>query len=395
MRKIAFINQRYGLEVNGGSEFYTREMAEHMKDDFDVEILTTKSVDYVTWENYYEKDEEYINGVLVRRFTVDETRDMKSFSNLTNKVVNNSKRTVEDERFWLSKQGPVSSKLIEYIKSNKDRYDVFVFVTYLYYITAIALPEVINKSILIPTAHDEPFIYFSIYKEIFKKVKAIIYLTEEERFLTNRIFKNEDVKNEIMAIGIDYPKKLRPISYKIENHLDEYIIYVGRIDRGKMCDVLFEYFIRFKYENPKNRLKLVLIGKDIIEIPKHPDIKYMGFVSEEDKFSAILSSKVLVLPSKYESLSIAVLEAMAMSKPVIVNEECEVLKGHCVKSNAGLYYSNYKEFSACINYLMSHQQEYLMMCRNAKKYIEQNYSWDIVKRKFRSIVEYVVTELEN
>ena len=35
--------------------------------------------------------------------------------------------------------------------------------------------------------------------------------------------------------------------------------------------------------------------------------------------------------------------------PVIVNEKSTVLKGHCEKSNAGLFYGNFDEFENIIN----------------------------------------------
>ena len=79
------------------------------------------------------------------------------------------------------------------------------------------------------------------------------------------------------------------------------------------------------------------MGKAVCNIPKHPDIIPLGFVSEEDKFSGLSDAISLVLPSQYESLSIAVLEAMALGVPVLVNGQCDVLKGHCTKSNGGLY----------------------------------------------------------
>ena len=49
MKKLALVVQRYGLEVNGGAELLMRQMAEHLNGKYDVEVLTTKAVDYLTW----------------------------------------------------------------------------------------------------------------------------------------------------------------------------------------------------------------------------------------------------------------------------------------------------------------------------------------------------------
>lgn len=62
MKRIAFVNQRYGLEVNGGSEYYTRLMAERLAKYYEVDVLTTKAVDYTTWKDWYVRDVETING---------------------------------------------------------------------------------------------------------------------------------------------------------------------------------------------------------------------------------------------------------------------------------------------------------------------------------------------
>ena len=45
MKRIALVNQRYGMEVNGGSEYYTRMIAERLANRYEVEVLTTKAVD--------------------------------------------------------------------------------------------------------------------------------------------------------------------------------------------------------------------------------------------------------------------------------------------------------------------------------------------------------------
>lgn len=95
------------------------------------------------------------------------------------------------------------------------------------------------------------------------------------------------------------------------------------------------------------------------------------------------------LPSKFESLSISVLEAMTLSKPVIVNGICDVLKGHCVKSNGGLYYKNFFEFEGCVNYLLEHTDVYEIMCKNARKYVEDYFQWEDIMKKFDDIIKLV------
>lgn len=105
--------------------------------------------------------------------------------------------------------------------------------------------------------------------------------------------------------------------------------------------------------------------------------------------SFLLSLKALILPSAFESLSISVLESLNLNVPVIVNGDCEVLKGHCIKSNAGLYYHNYFEFEGCLNYLLSHEKEYEQMRDNAREYIDKYFQWNIIVEKFKNIIEKV------
>ncbi len=129
-----------------------------------------------------------------------------------------------------------------------------------------------------------------------------------------------------------------------------------------------------------------------MSVPKHKDIINLGFVSEEEKFSGIAGAKALVMPSKFESLSMVILEAMSVEVPVIVNAKCEVLKGHCTKSNAGLYYDDYHEFEGIINLLLNNTDIYEQMKINAKQYINDNYQWNDIINRFSNIIEYVTNK---
>lgn len=375
--KIAFINQRYGLEVNGGSEYYTRLMAEHLVKYHEVEVLTTKAKDYLTWKNEYEQDTESINGVVVRRFGVKRERNIKSFVWM-DKLRNHLPCKIT-EQLWIKAQGPYVPELTNYIIENKENYDVFIFVTYLYYTTAMGLPVVREKAVLIPTAHDEPYIYFRCYRNIFRSPAGIIYLTPEEKEMVERIFQNGNISNATIGVGVDMPDKVNSSEFREKyGIIGEYFIYAGRVDSSKGCGELFEYYRRYSME--ETEIQLVLIGKQCMEIPELPRMKVLGFVSEKEKYQAIAGSKALILPSHFESLSIAVLEAMKMGIPVVVNGKCEVLKGHCLRSSGGQFYTNYKEFADCLNRLEGNN--YGQMSRNAKKYVEENYAWETIEMQF-------------
>lgn len=405
-KKIAIINQRYGLEVNGGSEYYTRLIAERLNRNYQVEVLTTQALDYDTWQNFYKEKTEYINDVCVRRFPVRRKRNSKAFR-IVNKITRMFGKYVPVlEKWWVKKQGPYSPDLVQYIKMNKDEYDLFIFVTYLYYPTYKGISEVGRKSILIPTAHDEPYIYFKSYKKVFEEAGGYIFLTQEEKDFIEKQFKRETEGkySRVLGAGIEIPEVLLSAGEKTEEECrdwraeykltDPYFIYVGRVDYGKNCDELFRYFMKYiRDRSPvfQNSCKLVVIGKAQMPVPVHPDIIYLGYVEERVKYAAIASARSLILPSKYESLSISVLEAMALAVPVIVNGSCEVLKGHCLKSNAGLYYNNYEEFKTACDF-MNHEgdsHEYREMKSNGKKYVEHNYRWELIDQGLTEAIERV------
>ncbi|MGN0339467.1 MAG: glycosyltransferase family 4 protein [Lachnospira sp.] len=387
-KKIAIINQRYGLEVNGGSELYSRQIAERLIAKYDVEVLTSCAVEYVKWSNYYNEGVEQINGVTVRRFKTLHEREPKVFSALDSMMLSNPHIGEEISEQWIEHMGPYCPDLVEYVDKHQDEYEAIIVVTYLYYTAVKSIVRIKNKAIFIPTAHQEPFIHFDMYKKVFGAADAYVFLTDEEKDLVHSIFHNENVPYEVMGVGVEVPEVVDSDRFKKKYNLDNYLIYVGRIDEGKDCPRLFKYFLEYK-RRVKSDLKLVLMGKAVCDIPKSPDIISLGFVSEEDKFDGIKGAKALILPSKFESLSISVLEAMTLSVPVIVNGICDVLKGHCVKSNGGLYYKNYFEFEGCINYMMEHPEEYAIMCKNARKYVEDYFQWDDIMKKFDRIIERV------
>ena len=208
--KVAFVVQRYGLEVNGGSEALCRMIAERVSRFHDVDVLTTRAIDYVTWKDEYPEEVSELNGVRICRFGVDYPREQREFD-ASSRVVFGGAHSLDDEVEWMRKQGPYSSRLLSYIEAAKEDYDVFIFFTYLYATTYFGLPLVRDRAVLVSTCHDEPPIYLGIFDQLFRQVRQLIYLTPEERTFVNRRFYDCTLNGEVIGIGVDPVESILPL----------------------------------------------------------------------------------------------------------------------------------------------------------------------------------------
>ncbi|MCJ7580916.1 MAG: glycosyltransferase family 4 protein [Candidatus Aminicenantes bacterium] len=384
--KLAFVVQRYGLDINGGAELHCRWVAEHMKKYCDVEVLTTRAFDYITWKDYFPQGEEYINGVLVKRFSVNRPRNPERFGKLQDFIVEDEHKEMDELR-WLEEEGPLSSSLIHYIKEHESNYDYFVFFSYRYYHSYWGIHAVPHKSILVPTAEHDDVIHLKLFKELFRKPQAFVFNSFEEREMIRSLSQNGNVMGDVVGVGTEVPKAFKTEEFRKKHGIPgPYVIYVGRIDENKGCDELFDFFLRLKKESDTD-VKLVLVGSSKLKIPSHPDIIYLGFTSEEEKFSALNGAEFLLMPSFFESLSMVTIEAWAMGKPVLANARCTVLKGQCVRSNAGFFYENYSEFRLAFHLLLSSERLREIMGANGLEYFNENYTWEVIENKYLSLLD--------
>jgi glycosyltransferase involved in cell wall biosynthesis len=360
-------------------------IAERMARFHKVEVLTTRAVDYVTWQNEYPEGSEDINGVCVRRFGVDYPRDQQQF-NAASGVVLGGSHTPAEERDWMRRQGPYSSRLLAYLEANRDTYDVFVFFTYLYCTTYFGLPLVKDKAVLVSTSHDEPPIYLGIFDDLFRQVRHLIYLTPEERAFAQRRFYDCNLVGEVIGIGVDPVDDLPPDPEweRIRKRLgdSEFIVYVGRIDESKGCKTLFEYFTRYVKETEQPSLKLMMVGKAVMPIPSHPQLITTGFVSETTKLHAIQSCRFMVAPSPYESLCMSILESWLLKRAVLSNGDCRVLRGQCLRSNGGLWYSDYATFKEATTLLLADRELADVLGEQGYQFVQRNCIWSRVDRKY-------------
>ena len=389
--KLAFIVQRYGLEINGGAELHCRWVAEHLKKYHDVGVLTTRAFDYITWKNHYPEGEEIVNGIPVKRFPVTRPRNPQRFGRIQNSILENE-HTLEDELNWLEEEGPHAPSLIDYIHDHQTDYDYFLYFSYRYYHSYWGIITLPHKSILVPTAEHDPVIHLRIFRELFKKPRAFVYNSVEEKKMINSLSRNENIPGDVVGVGTEIPPVYSSQKFRQKFGLTgDYVIYIGRIDENKGCVQLFNYFQQFKKEESVD-VKLVLVGSSKLNIPSHPDIVYLGFLSEQDKFSGLDGSLMLMMPSFYESLSMVTIEAWALGKPVLANAQCEVLKGQCQRSQAGLYYQNYAEFRAAFRLLLQSARLREAMGKNGEKFFRDNYTWEVIENKYLSLLDRLEKE---
>lgn len=379
--QVAFVVQRYGPEVNGGAELLCRWVAEHLTPYGDIHVLTTCAQDYTRWENVYPAGEETLNGVYVHRFPVDYPRNLRLFQRYS-RTLFMERHTYLDELEWMRQQGPVSTALLDYIEQQRDAFDVFIFVTYLYATSYFGLSLVPQKAILVPAAHDEPMLYLPMFRPLFNIPRYIIFNTHAEQRLVHRVFGNRHIPSSVVGTGINVPDDVSGERFRRKYGLaDPFVLYIGRIDKSKNVPELLDYFSRVQAEQMPD-LKLVLIGRGPAQVPPHPAIVPLGFVSEADKFDALQAARVLIAPSRYESLSMTVLESWLMKKPVLVNGRCDVLREQCLRSNGGLYYRNYDEFALALYTILASPELQKQLGRQGQAYAAANYRWSVIEKGY-------------
>jgi glycosyltransferase involved in cell wall biosynthesis len=204
--------------------------------------------------------------------------------------------------------------------------------------------------------------------------------------MIERVSGNAGVPGDVVGVGSALPERLDPEGFRRRHGVDHpFLLYVGRIDENKGCRQLFDFFLRYLRETG-SPLRLLLIGKELLKVPQHPAIVAKGFLSDQDKWDALAAALLLVMPSRYESLSMVTLEAWWAERPVLANAKCEVLRGQCRRSNAGLYYSSYDEFAQALRLLETDEALCAALGANGRRYFEANYAWDVIERKYLALL---------
>lgn len=417
--RIAFVVQRYGREVIGGAEHHCRMVAEHLvrREEIQaVHVFTTCSLDYMAWDSHYAPGPEEIDGVRVERFAGARSRKSRMHGALSGLLmpppgpfagpVARLQRhwppvaRADLERRWIVAQGPEVPALLSRLEEVRDRYDAFVFMTYLYYPTVRGLERVpALRRVLVPTAHDEPPIRLRLYRRVFSLPAAIAFNTDVERDFILREFDVKAPVLDVIGTGIE-------LSPTTSNEVRDrpYLLYVGRLEANKGIRELARAFLFFKRKYASasllgedgdgyrvRDLQLVIAGGGRVRLPRHRDIVRQGFVTEPQKRALMEGCEALIMSSRFESLSLVMLEAWTLGRAVVVERECEVATGHIRACGGGVGYHGRVELAESLLALLSDPSERRRMGEAGRRYVEARYAWPRVEERWLSLLDRLAT----
>ncbi len=381
-QRLAFVCPRFaeGATV-GGAETLLKQLAiRAARAGRQVDFLTTCATNHFTWENELPAGRRRVGDLDVHRFPVDAC-DVESFLRIQDAFCRGAAVSQADEETW-ARNSVNSTALCDHLRANRDAYDRVILGPYLFGLTIHAAQILPKKSLLVPCLHDEPFAYLSIMRTLFTAVRGLLFNTEPERRLAQRLFGSALAPGCVVGMGID-PFEAAPEAFARRHKLTApYVMYSGRREGGKNTPLLCEYVHAFR-ERTGRDIGLVFTGSGPIEAPGElgPHILDLGFVSEDDKREAMAGASVFIHPSTFESLGIVLLEAFMARTPALVHACGEVLRWQCESARAGFWFRHYPDFEAQLSWMLDHEAQRRSLGEQGRAYVLREYTWERVEQR--------------
>ncbi len=176
------------------------------------------------------------------------------------------------------------------------------------------------------------------------------------------------------------------------------VLFLGRIHRKKGLDILARAWRTISADYPQAHL--VLAGPDSeggrlatereIEALRIADkVTFTGMLTGNEKWGALQAARLFVLPSYSEGLSVSVLEAMAMGRPVLITEQCHVdgvQENNCgwqIQPTVRDLESALHDFFALSGHAAASMGE------NGRCLVRDSYNWTSVGRRMSQLYQWI------
>ena len=189
-----------------------------------------------------------------------------------------------------------------------------------------------------PLKHLKKWLYWPWAEyRVLRDAAAVIFTAEEERFRARKSFWLYRCREKVSPLGVEAP----PISSNAKSEfLSRYpqlqnsrnFLFLGRLHPKKGCDILLEAFARFR---SNDSISLILAGPDqvgwesdlrrqVTRLNLTNRVVFTGMLEGSMKQGAFASAEAFVLPSHQENFGISVVEALAVSVPVLISNRVNI-----------------------------------------------------------------------
>ncbi len=201
-------------------------------------------------------------------------------------------------------------------------------------------------------------------------------------------------KIRVIGNGVD----IRTFSPSKEKNDQEYILYIGRLDPRKG---LFDIIECGKYVCMKRpNTSFIIVGKGMLENVLKKKVReaglqknfiFLGFVDKKKLIQLYQNATICVIPSHYEGLPTVLLEAMSCGLPVVATAISGSLDVVSSGENGILIPpKSPKEMANAISMLLDNDEIRKKLGKNARKTIEERFTWDIISDKILKCYESLV-----
>ena len=232
-----------------------------------------------------------------------------------------------------------------------------------------------------------------------KYINRIVTLDKLNKQRVKEIYGCESI---IVRSGIDYAllqdvsgERIRD-SYDIKDSdfvllqvgtLAEYKRQVDSIQALKILKGTENIKLIFAGESP--RTEKVFLENLVKELGIADRVIFAGKVSDENLYKLYMACDILLFPAE-QTWGLAAIEAMASSKPVIVNRNCGVAEVIEDGSNGFLVSSRSpEEMAEKVRILMADSNLYKSMGQKAREFVKANFSWEKLAEDYINIFEEV------
>ncbi|GAC1541755.1 MAG: glycosyltransferase family 4 protein [Polyangiales bacterium] len=395
--RLAVVVQRYAADVTGGAEYHARRVAEHLAQaGHDVTVLTSTSRDARRWDDAYPAGVTREGGVRVHRFPVRRRlwRNLARLAESARTLLGDSPVTLGQA--WSMWANPYVPEMIEHLARNEPQYRAVFFFTYFYYPSLVGSLVAPTFRIGVPLGHDDEDFSTPVVRRMLRAFDAIVANSEDEQRLIEGVLGGVTKPITVAGCGIDPPPARIP-----PPPIDApYVVYLGRIKNG--TEVLAPAMRRFRAKHGAELFErgdgTTFRGSELVfAAVGDPDLGpqlghgwfVAGHVDADTRWAWTAGSEVLINPSLYESLSLTLLEAWWVGRPVLARAQCAVMANQVARAEGGETFFDVVSFADALADLLRSRARRAEMGARGQLFARARYGWPAVMERYAEVLAKV------